>query len=495
MPRALRRALLATAVLLAGVAPGPAQAANGVPACATGRASGSETRATLDRLLNTERRHLRARLHDVPPARARAAGDVLTAGIAAYVYGFPDVLLRRTVATFPRNQMVSIAELASPRTRTVVAPNHDTLYSVAQIDLADGPMVLQTPPTGGRYSVIQLLDTFTNAFAYLGDGAGARTGETVALVPPGWRGTLPGGVTELPSPSEVVWLLGRTLVDGDEDVASARELMAQYAMTPLAEYVSSRRRATLVLDAFPAGREAVRVPAGVAFFDELGAALAADPPPARDACALRGFRIAGVGPGRAPGRAATGLGARALRAAAAAGPRVLGRLVAAGRSERAAEWTALPANTGRFATDYATRAVVARVGLGANTVEQALYPTTSRDSRGRRLDGRHGYSVRFAPGALPPVDQFWSLTLYGSRLALVDNPLGRFAIGDRTRGLRRDRDGGLTIRVSHGAPAGRARPNWLPAPVGRFSLYLRLYEPKPAASSGRWRPPPVVRVG
>jgi hypothetical protein len=132
--------------------------------------------------------------------------------------------------------------------------------------------------------------------------------------------------------------------------------------------------------------------------------------------------------------------------------------------------------------------------LAANTVEKALYPTADRDSRGRRLDGAHDYVVRFAPGRLPPVRAFWSLTLYDQRILFAANPLDRFAIGDRTNALRKDRDGGLTIHVAHRDPGPARRANWLPAPRGRFSLYLRLYEPEPAASANRWHPPSIRRT-
>jgi hypothetical protein len=256
MARAARHASLAALALLALLAPAPAaaRAADRLPSCAIGRTNGDDARA-LDRHVAAERRRLLARLES-GKGRARA---VFEAGVAAYLFGYPDVLLRRTVAAYPRNRMISIGALTDPGTTTVVAPNHDTLYSVGRIDLADGPLVIETPPTGGRYSVVQLLDTFTNAFAYLGDGRGARTGERAALVPPGWKGALPAGVRKLRSPSNVVWLLGRTLADDERDVAPARELMARYAVTPLADYAAGRRTPSLVLPGFPAqGRRPAR---------------------------------------------------------------------------------------------------------------------------------------------------------------------------------------------------------------------------------------------
>jgi len=158
-------------------------------------------------------------------------------------------------------------------------------------------------------------------------------------------------------------------------------------------------------------------------------------------------------------------------------------------------WFTLAGDTGRFGADYAGRAVTANIGLAANTAAQAVYPNTDTDSDGRLLDGRHDYVLTFAPGHLPPVKAFWSLTLYGADRYFAPNPLNRFTLGDRTKGLRYGRGRSLRLFVSHRPPPGRDRANWLPAPRGRFLLYLRLYEPKPAAVGGRWLPPSVVRTG
>jgi hypothetical protein len=477
-------ALITLALLL----PRPAAATpGGLPGCAlSGRVA---DRGTIERLMDRQVARYARRT-----GAGAAARRAYAAGLAAYVYGLPPVMLRRTVQGFPHNAMVSIAKLADETTDSIVAPNHDTLYSVGWVDLSAGPLVLETPPTGGRYAVIQLLDGYTNAAAYVGDGARGARGERVALVPPGFTGSLPAGVRAIRMPTPTAWLLGRTLVDLDPaDMAAGRALLGRYSLTPLADYVAGRRAAPLILDDFPTGRAPVRPPTGTAFFDELDAILASDPPPGGDRCALRAFAAAGVGPGPAP----AGTRGAAVRAAAADAPRLVDRLVAvtqaAGR-RKGGGWSTSPPDIARFGRDYPTRAVVTKIGLGANTAEKALYPNTSVDSAGRRLQGGHVYDVRFAPGQTPPVNAFWSITLYDDQLLFYDNPLKRFALGDRTPGLRRDPDGSLTIRVSHAPPPAGRRANWLPAPAGRFELYLRLYEPRAAAVSGRWRPPPVLRV-
>jgi hypothetical protein len=243
----------------------------------------------------------------------------------------------------------------------------------------------------------------------------------------------------------------------------------------------------LVLDAFP-GRPPVVVPTGLAFYDAVNAALAADPPPKADACALKAFaRI----------RTTDLQARRPLIAAAKAGDRLVTRAYASiQRADRRAHngWVFTAADTGRFGSDFSYRAVIAKYGLGANVNSEALYPNTTLDRQGRPLSGKHEYVVTFPAGELPPVRSFWSLTMYDADRFLVANPIDRYAVGDRTSGLRYGRGRLLKIYVSHDQPPAARRSNWLPAPKGHFSLYLRLYEPKAAATNGRWQPPTVSRV-
>jgi hypothetical protein len=151
---------------------------------------------------------------------------------------------------------------------------------------------------------------------------------------------------------------------------------------------------------------------------------------------------------------------------------------------------------GRYGRDYIGRAIVTRQLLGANTPQQALYPLADTDITGRALNGSQRYTIRFAKGKLPPARAFWSLTMYTAASFLYANQINRYAIGDRTRGLHFARDGSLTIYIQHGPPASSAaRANWLPAPAGNFHLALRLYQPKPVALDGAWKPAPIERAG
>lgn len=486
---------LIASLLVAGSLAGAAQAASAPPACTLGSHSAHD--ASIENgVLSTARERFEHSLAGLSGARVRAAGATYAIDLAAYLYGFPIVIVRRTILTFSRNTMVSIAKLADTTTQTVVAPNHDTLYSVGWIDLSAGPIVITTPPTGGRYSVLQLTDSFTNVATYIGDGAAARTGAKVVLVPRGWHGELPAGLRVVRPATNLLWLLGRTLATGTADQAAAAGLLRKYSVTSLAAYLAGTPGAPLILKDFPV-RKPVGVPTDATFFDELGADLAADPAPARDACAIRAFARVGIGAGKTPSKTLDGLGAKALATAARDGRRVLDTLVEILRQEPTRQtggWTTTPLDTARFGLHYLDRVFVAAIGLGANTIEKAIYLTINRDSAHRSLSGSQVYVVHFKKGQLPPVHQFWSLTLYDKRILFYPNPLGRYAIGDRTRGLKYDAGGGLTIVVSHSPPAAAKRSNWLPAPAGSFSLYLRLYEPKAAARVRLWKPPAASRV-
>jgi hypothetical protein len=466
-----------------------------VPQCALGHLPPALQTLVPKMIAADERRYV-STLGPVGPTTRERAGHAFATAEAAYVFGMPTVLLRLTVQRFPRNLLVGVGQLATPESRTVVAPNHDTLYSVSRVDLTDGPMIIDAPATSGRYSVLQLIDAYTNAFAYVGSGSERNDHQTVALVAPGWQGSLPAGVRVIESPNRLVWLLGRTLVDGPEDIAAATQLMARYSLTPLADWNAGKRQAEIIIPGSGAGL-GVELPRGVAFFDALGAALAADPPPPSDDCALASFEPFGIGAGLTPSAATDPLVSGALSAAADAGDQLVDRAAAAQRRASIAEhggWAFSDADIGRFGTDYAYRAVVARVGLGANVRSEALYLQTDVDGHRRPLDGQQDYVITFAAGGLPPVRAFWSLTLYDQDRFLVANPIDRYSVGDRTGGLRYGDDGSLKIYLQHDPPAGAAAANWLPAPEGPFELSLRLYEPQQAATNGAWSPPTISRV-
>ncbi|HEU0024002.1 MAG TPA: DUF1254 domain-containing protein [Thermoleophilaceae bacterium] len=482
----MRRALLAALVVSATV-PGVASAAPpAVPNCALGR-SGADLRGFEARALAKAERRFRS------PAAKRA----YSTGVAAYVYGLAPLSVSNTVPRFPRNQIVSIATLVEPEVRTVIAPNVDTTYTVGQIDLSDGPLVVDVPDTGGRYYVLQFMDAYSNTFAYVGRRTTGTSAGSHVLVPPGYSGALPAGARRINSPTNLIWLIGRTLVRSTADLPAVEELMRAYRLTPLASWSAGERTDPIVLPGFPPMQNELVLPKGLTYFDELGEALAANPPPRRDACAQRAFRRVGVGPGLAPSTQASGAVRTALAAAAKAAPRLVTRAVEhvnAYSRDRNNGWLVPLDYIGDYGRNYLGRAVIAKFALGANTAPETVYPAAVTDGRGRALRGRHRYRVRFPRGKLPPAGAFWSLTLYTDDGYLYPNAARRYAIGDRTPGLRRGRDGSLTISIQHARPGGAAAANWLPAPRGLFRMIMRVYEPRRSILSGRWKPPAIVRL-
>jgi hypothetical protein len=451
---------------------------------------------------------------DDASTRARAR-QIFAAAATAYAYGLAQVSVRATVKHLPRNEIVSVNALADPTVQTVVSPNVDTAYTVEWLDLTTGPVVINVPDTEGRFYTFQFLDAFSNAFAYVGSGSTGTRAGAYALVGPGWSGSIPAGVTRIDSPSSTVWLLGRTLVNSTADLPAVKKLQEQYESTPLAAWETGTRQAPVVLSQYPPTIPK-SIPTGAEFIATLNDEMNIDPPPAADECALEAMGPAGVQvphptPAQSllddlsdeapplPSIAGNPFAGAALSAGTAAGARIIvtaeAQLSAASRSSNNG-WEILGNWVGRYGTRYLGRAIVARDLLGANTPQQSIYPIADDDVTGRRLDGGQRYTIRFPKGELPPVDAFWSLTLYDASDFLYANPLDRYAIGDRTQGLHHARDGSLTLYVQHAAPSDlQQRANWLPAPSGSFHLVLRLYQPKPVALDGRWKPAPIERLG
>jgi hypothetical protein len=432
----------------------------------------------------------------VTPAEASALGQ------EAYLYGFPllEVLRVRRTATSvpcpgargnaPGNALSNATRFANPSSRTVVAPNVDTLYSIAHLDLGRGPVVLSHPDMGRRYFSFQFLDAYTNTFGYAGTRTtGARAGR-FALTWTRRPGRPVAGARVVRSPARRVWVIGRTLAGDRADQRRAVRLMRRYRLTPPGgERRFGRCR--------PGAPRRAMTPTGLPFLDALGRALAQNPPPARDRALLARLATVGVGPGRRPERA--GLAPDVLRALVAGVEGIARSLPGVARSTvlqgaRANQgWSTPRPIIGDYGTDYTYRAGVAVLGLGANTPDESTYPTALADAAGELFDGVSRYRVTFAPGEEPPARAFWSLTLYDADGYLVENAARRYAIGNSHPPLARRADGSIVVAVQRDRPT-EAGVNWLPAPAGGFRLNLRLYWPRASALSGAWKPPPVERL-
>lgn len=433
-----------------------------------------------------------------------------TLGLEAYKYGLPLVVMNKTFRAQtsidvpngrgfgPVNRFNHVRNLATAEDRSVVAPNHDTLYSIAWVDLSDQPQVIHVPRVSKkRYFVLPLMSPYTEDFRNLGTVNHTKPGD-YALTAPGQQNTpLPKGVHRIKTDYDRVWIIGRTQVFGENDIKNVRKIQDRYSITPLSRYGSAwrprqpRNPDTRVNDP--------KVPTGLAYFDALGAELAKFPPPPADTPILGRLAAVGIAPGLKTSKSVANEDTR----------RGLIDAVAAGKSSVAADlkqiylggflahngWAVLP--VGNYGTDYTLRAVTTQVGLGALVPEEAVYPLTVTDLTAQSLTGQKRYALHFPASALPPARAFWSLTLYDNDGFFVPNSIDRYLVNDHTD-LKYNSDGSLDLFIQEAKPQDpdQAR-NWLPTPSGGFRLIMRIYSPEPAEIPGilngnGWRPPQIL---
>lgn len=432
------------------------------------------------------------------------ASEARALGRQAYLYGFPLLSFLRVQATqtsvrcpaangdAPTNSFSTADRLARPSDRTVVAPNVDTLYSLAHLDLGRGPVVLSHPAMGHRYFAFELLDPYTNVIGYIGARTTGAAAGRFAIEWAGHHPTPVPGARVIRSRYRRVWVVGRTLIDGGRaDLRRAVALMRRYQINPPGGPRRFSRGCT------PGKPRAAGTPTGLAFLTALDTALRENPPPSRDQSLLTRLAPIGVGPARSPLRA--GLAPDVLQALVTSVDQAAAALSAISKQKVIQEaladhgWATVGNNIGAYGTDYLFRAQVAELGLGANTRQEAVYPTALTDTAGKPLDGADDYRLVFKPGQAPPNRAFWSLTLYNSNGFLVANPAHRYAVGDTHPPLRREHTGSIVVLIQRSRPSG-AHVNWLPSPSAGFRLTMRIYWPRRSVLDGRWQPPPIERV-
>jgi hypothetical protein len=370
-------------------------------------------------------------------------------------------------------------------------PNNDTMYSVAWIDLTEEPVILSHPEMGDRYFSFQLAGMSSDNFGYVGQRTtGSRPGH-FALIGPDWEGELPEGVkaTER-APTPWILCLGRTLVDGAEDVPEVAALQQQYSLTPLSLWGQSDAKAPESRDVLKP-IEMAEDPLGP--WKTLNATLAENPPPPEHAVLLQHFATIGIGPGLDV-EAQPDTVKKSLVRAAGVGMQLLSQQFLSGEWATVVNgWRYPPPNEGRAGDDFLLRAAdQSLAGIVANDPPEAVYLVSMEDADGNKYTGDSRYELHFASDSLPPVDSFWSLTMYKADMNLVPNPADRYSIGDRSEGLVTDPDGGLTISIQTDPPAGDAPSNWLPCPPdGTWFVILRLYLPRPEVVAAEWECSPI----
>ncbi|MDW4573015.1 DUF1254 domain-containing protein [Microbacterium sp. M3] len=439
-------------------------------------------------------------------------------GLQAYRYGLPLVTTDKTFENQtsidvsndrgfgPVNQFNPVRAFIDPADRSVVAPNLDTLYSIAWLDLSDEPQVIHVPKIKDRYFVVPLMSPYTENFANLGSVDETPAGDYAIVGPDDSDVVLPKHVTRVESPYDRVFIIERVYADNDsaKDITAVNRLQDKISVIPLSQYPKKNWRAPV-----PASPDTTiddpGLPTGMAFYDKLGDLLAEFPPPAADQPMLDELAAIGVGPGLQPSTDAS-LSAdtvAGMTAAIAAGQAtVLGDAQAIYGQNFARHNGYLVTPTGTYGTDYRLRAVVTQVGLGALRPEQSIYPLALLDRTGKPLTGAKKYVVHIPAGGLPPVtdDGFWSMTLYDNDGFIVANEIDRYAINDRTD-LHYNADGSLDLYIQAERPADPAHAqNWLPTPAGGFRLLWRTYSTErteiPGILDGTgWLAPAVMPVG
>jgi len=445
-------------------------------------------------------------LSDMPADRAAALVK------DTFIYAYPLVLMDVTRATAtsvpnantlpmraPVNQFAYVRTYPPADAKDVVRPNFDTLYSVVWLDLSNGPIVLSVPDTNGRYYLMPTLDMWTDVFCSVGARTTGTQAGNFAYVAPGWTGTLPAGITKIEAPTSMIWLLGRVQTNGPSDYDYVHSIQNGLKLTPLADWGKTYTPPANVpvesgIDAKTPPLVQVQNMTGVAFFTRFAELMKKYPPHLTDYPIVFRMRALGIQPGQswdaskldAQSTALINDGAKAAMRDIAGYVRTLGRQVNG--------WNIATQTMGTYGTSYTQRAVVALAGLGANLPEDAVYPVAFLDGTGKPLDGAGKYVLHFTKEQLPPVDAFWSLTMYDNQGFQVPNPINRFAIGDRDK-LKFNPDGSLDIYIQNTSPGPDKESNWLPSPPsGPIGPTLRLYAPRTSVTDGTWVPPALQRV-
>lgn len=447
--------------------------------------------------------------HGAPTQAQRSAEQrALEAGVEGVIYGLPLVLLdltMRQILNTPGqpagiNQFYHMRRYPNAALENIVRANVDTLYSTAFLDVAKEPVILTVPDTRGRYYLMPMMDAWSDVFATPGKRTTGTGPGSFAIVGPAWHGTLPPGVREIRSPTALVWILGRTQTNGPSDYAAVHAIQNRYTLVPLSSYERPYAAVPHAIDSSvdtktPPVEQLERMSAA-SFFSTLARLMKTNPPAPGDGSMLTQLATIGVVPGRPfdESKLAPQVAAALDRSVAVA----VAKLQSMSQTSTGLinGWKFPPANIAQFGTDYRLRAYIAFIAFGANLPADAIYPTTYVDAAGRPLNGAYCYRLAFDQGETPPVNAFWSLTMYDAQSFFVDNPIDRYAISSWMP-LQRNGDGSLDVYVQHASPGPAHQANWLPAAATDFNVTMRMYWPdldRLASNGGAWKPPPLLRL-
>ena len=436
-------------------------------------------------------------------AAEETADEIKAIGIDAYIYGYPLVTMEMTRRLMtnvaapegklaPMGQFARLRKYPTPADKEVTAPNADTLYTLAWLNVADEPWVLSLPDANGRYYLFPMLDGWTDVFQVPGKRTTGTKAQTYAITGPGWKGTLPEGVTEYKSPTNMVWILGRIYCSGTlEDYDAVHTMQDEISLVPLSAfgkpYTPPPGKVDASVDMKTPVREQVNKMDAVAYFKLLAALMKDNPPAKADAPIIAKMAKIGLVPGQDFDISNPSV-AESLKDVPKLGfEKIMAHFKHSGTLENG--WT-YSLKTGTYGTDYLQRAFVTAIGLGANRPQDAVYPTSEVDANGRPYDGATKYVMHFEKGQTPPANGFWSLTMYDDHYFFVPNPLDRYTLSSRNK-FEYNEDGSVDLYIQNDSPGKDKESNWLPSPAGKFILMLRLYWPKESMLDGSWKIPPV----
>ena len=439
----------------------------------------------------------------ISPDEARAIAK------EAYVYGFPLVDNYRIQHAYfqdsnhpeykgPWNTVVNIPRVYTPADTAIQTPNSDTPYSFAGLDLRAEPFVLTAPAIEkDRYFSIQLIDWYTFNFDYIGSRATGNDGGSFLIAGPGWKGETPAGVKKVfRSETEFVFPVYRTQLFNPGDLDNVKKVQAGYKAQPLSAFLGQPAPAAAPAIDFIEPLTPDEEKSSLEFFNVLNFVLQFCPTDPSETELMARFAKIGIGAGKT-------FDAGTL-------PPEIETAIKQGVADA---WADLATVKQKFDTrevtsgdvfgtraylknNYLYRMAGAVLGIYGNSKDEAIYPSYAVDAQGQKLDGANKYSVRFAPGQLPPVNAFWSLTMYElPQSLLVANPIDRYLLNSpMLPQFVKDADGGVTFYIQNESPGKDKEPNWLPAPKGPFQIAMRLYWPKEEALNGTWKAPPLQRL-
>jgi hypothetical protein len=430
-------------------------------------------------------------------------------GVDAYLYFYPLLSMDITRKQFtniepgkefgkgPMNMFVNVPEYPPADFKGVVRSNFDTLYSIAWLDLTKEPLVISAPDTAGRFYLLPMLDMWTDVFA----SPGWRTTGTAAInflvTPPGWTGTVPEGFTRLAASTPYLWVIGRTKTDGPADYDAVHKIQAGYKVTPLSRWGKALEPVIVKIDPDVDMKTAPKIqvdtmpaPKYFAYAAEL---LKLHPPHGTDQPIISEMKRIGIEPGKSFDFEKLDPAVRKALESAPADAQQLMTWKMATLARVVNGWSMNTDTMGVYGNYYLKRAMVSQIGLGANLPEDAIYPLNLADEAGKPLDGANKYIIHYENGAAPPVNAFWSITLYDADGFQVANGLNRFAVASWMR-FKTNADDSVDLYFQNESPGKDKEANWLPAPNGAFNLTMRLYGPKSDALTGKWSPPLVMKA-